>query len=227
MAEPRLPASDDRTVIIGATGSGKSQFGVWLLSTRDWDRRAWVVLDFKGEKLFAELGLTPWAIENGVPTEAGIYWVRVIPNSDAEVSKFFYDCYVAENVGIFIDETYMLPYQDKWVRACLTQGRSKNIEIIALTQRPVRIDVFFFSEASFMGIMNIRLKKDRDRVAEYTDGLVIKRLPQYHCLWYDVVNDYSVIFEPVPPPDQLIEAFREQIEEVEEAQQTEDEIKVL
>ena len=217
-----LPGSDERTVIIGATGSGKTQFGVWLLSTRDFDRRRWFVLDFKGEKLFAELGLTPWAINSPLPESPGIYWLRILPGQESEVSQFFLNCYNSENVGIYIDEGYMLPYQDRWVRACLTQGRSKNIEIICLTQRPVKIDVFFFSEASFFGVFNLRVKDDKKRVSEYMDGLEIPRLPRFHCLWYQVAVDQSVVFEPVPPANVLIEAFREEIEEAEQAAEIED-----
>lgn len=209
---------------MGATGSGKTQFGVWLLHNRDWDKRRWFVLDFKGEKLFSQIGLEPMNLTDELPKEPGIYWIRVIPGSDDEVSNFFLRCYESENCGIFIDETYMLPYQNKWVRACLTQGRSKNIEIIALTQRPVKIDVFFFSEASYMSIFNIRLEMDRKRVKEYTDGLEIKRLPQYHSLWYDVNNDVSVEFEPVPPPKILIDNFIEDLEIVEMQPKSESEI---
>jgi len=210
-----LPDSDDRTVVMGATGSGKTQFAVWLLHTRDWNKRRWFVLDFKGEKLFAQLNLTPLELTAPLPNEPGIYWIRIIPGTEMDVSNFFLRCYEAENCGILIDETYMLPYQDRWVRACLTQGRSKNIEIIACTQRPVKIDVFFFSEASYMSIFNIRLKADRDRIRDFTDGLEIKRLPPYHSLWYDVNLDNSVIFKPVPPPDILVSNFNDEIEEAE------------
>lgn len=214
----RLPESDDRTLIIGATGSGKTNAGVWLLHTRDWHKRPWVILDFKGEKLFRELDLTPLNLTDKLPTEAGIYWVRILPSQENEVSEFFMRCYEHENIGIYIDEGYMLPYQDRWVRACLTQGRSKNIELICLTQRPVRIDVFFLSEASFIGIFSLRVKDDRKRVSEYMNGAEIRVLPQYHWSWYDVVNDKLTTFQPVPPPSKLVEQFKVDLEEFEEVQ---------
>ncbi len=215
-----LPKSDERTVIIGATGSGKTNFGTWLLHTRDWWRRVWFVLDFKGEKLFGELELIPWRFGDPWPENPGLYWVRILPGEEELVSQFFLACYNNENVGVYIDEGYMLPYQDKWVRACLTQGRSKNIELICLTQRPVKIDVFFFSEASYFGVFNLRVKEDKKRVSEYMDGLEIKRLPQYYCLWYDVAHDESTIFEPVPAPDEIIKLFREDLEELEQLEES-------
>lgn len=215
MAEIRLPKSDDRTVIIGPTGSGKTQFGVFLLLSRDWYKRRWFILDFKGEQLFTQLGLTPWDISAPLPSDPGLYWIRVLPGDEALVSNFFFRCYESGNCGIYTDEGYMLPYKDRWVKTCLTQGRSKNIEMITLTQRPVLIDLFFFSEASFFSVFSLRVKDDRKRVSEFMNGLEIKALPRYHSLWYDVVNDSYTTFKPVPPAPELIAAFRDEIEEAE------------
>ena len=122
---PELPKSDERTVIIGATGSGKTQFAVWLLSTRDFYRRPWFVIDFKGEKLFPKMMLTPFDLNSPLPYEPGLYWIRVLPGEEEAIGEFFKRCYERENVGIYTDEGYMLPYQDKWVRACLTMGRPR------------------------------------------------------------------------------------------------------
>lgn len=182
------------------------------------------MLDFKGEELFAALDLTPWDITQPLPVEPGIYWLRVLPGQESDVSQFFLNCYNTTDILIFTDEGYMLPYQDRWVRACLTQGRSKRIEMITLTQRPVKIDVFFLSEASYMGVFRLNVKDDRKRVSEYMDGLEIPRLPSFHCLWYDVALDDATVFEPVPPARELIEAFREEIEEAEIVQENEDRI---
>ncbi len=205
----RFPASDERTVIIGATGSGKTQFGVYLLATRDYHRRPWFILDFKGEKLFPLLEMTPFSLGDPLPTEPGLYWIRIIPGEDEAVSNFFLQVYNQENCGIFIDEGYMLPYQDKWFRALQTQGRSKNVEVITLTQRPARLDLTIFSEASFFCVFTVTLKDDKKRIYEFTEGLEIKRLPKYHSLWYDVGANEHVIFEPCPPADKLVEIFRD------------------
>jgi len=227
VAEINLPNETDRTVVIGATGSGKTRFGVWLLSVRLLPHRRHFVLDFKGEELFARLGLTPWPIDAPLPTEPGVYWLRILPGQEAEVSNFFLNCYNTFDILIYTDEGYMLPYQDRWVRACLTQGRSKRIEMITLTQRPVKIDVFFMSEASYFSVFRLNVKDDRKRVSEYMDGMEIPRLPRFHSLWYDVALDASVTFEPVPDDAALIEAFREEIEEQEQAAEKQDGIITL
>lgn len=222
-----LPGADDRTVVIGATGSGKTRFSAWLLSVLMRPDRRHFVMDFKGEKLFSLLNLTPFNISDELPSDPGVYWIRILPGQETEVSQFFLRCYNTENILIYIDEAYMLPYQDRWIRACLTQGRSKNIAIIACTQRPVKIDVFFFSEAQYFGVFRLNVKDDRKRVSEYMDGREIPRLPKYHCLWYDVSEDNAVVFEPVPSDDDLVEAFAEEIEEMaqfEEIEEIEDRI---
>lgn len=216
MANVNLPQTDDRTVIIGPTGSGKTRFGVWLLTTRDWERRVWFILDFKGEKLFTLLNLTPFSLTDEMPTEPGLYWIRILPGDENLVSEFFRRCFERGNCGIYTDEGYMLPYKDRWIRACLTQGRSRNIEMITLTQRPVLMDVFFFSEAQFFAVFSLRVKDDRKRVSEFMNGLEITALPRYHSLWYDVVNDSHVTFEPVPKDSVLIEAFAFEENEAEE-----------
>lgn len=224
MADVRLPTASDRTVVIGATGSGKTRFAVWLSSVRLEPYRRHFFLDFKGEQLFPLLDMTPWAIDAELPTEPGVYWIRILPGQEQEVSQFFLNCYNSSDIFIMIDETYMLPYQDRWVRACLTQGRSKRIEIIACTQRPVKIDVFFFSEASFISLFRLGVKDDRKRVSEYMDGREIPRLPEFHSLWYDVAKDEAVTLQPVPGDAVLIEAFREEVEEVAAAPEPEDRI---
>lgn len=203
-----LPNSDSRTTVIGATGSGKTQFATWLLSTRDYFRRPWFILDFKGEKLFSRLGFVPFNLGDELPDEPNLYWIRILPGSDELVSAFFQQIYMKENCGIYIDEGFMLPYQDKWIRACLTQGRSKNIEMICLTQRPVKIDIWFLSEASYLAVFNLNVKDDKKRVSEYMDGLTIRRLPKFYCLWYDVAENEHVIFEPVPEASEIIETFQ-------------------
>jgi hypothetical protein len=223
----RLPGDSDRTVVIGATGSGKTRMGVWLLSVRLQPNRRHFVLDFKGEELFTHLNLTPWPIDAPLPTEPGVYWIRILPGQENEVSQFFLNCYNTTNILIYTDEGYMLPYQDRWVRACLTQGRSKLIEMITLTQRPVKLDVFFMSEATFFSVFRLNVKDDRKRVSEYMDGLEIPRLPRFHSLWYDVALDESVTFQPVPDDAALIEAFREEVEEVEKVRENEDRIIAL
>jgi len=207
-----LPSPDNRTVVIGSTGSGKTQFAVWLLSTRLSRKRIWVIFDFKVDKLLGQLDAIEWTLKQKPPTQPGVYIIRPLPGDDLLVSLFLRNCWAQEDIGIYIDEGYMVPKFapnfHRWFRACLTQGRSKNLEMIILSQRPVWMDKFVFTEASFFALFKLNSIEDRKYVSNFLDGTKYKVLPKYHCLWYDVDNQQTSIFKPVPSADTLIAIFQ-------------------
>jgi hypothetical protein len=210
MAE--LPTSDKRTSVIGSTGSGKTQFAVWLLSTRDFHIRPWVIFDFKGDKLIGELGAIPISLNSPPPKAPGLYIIRPLPGDEHLVSAFLMKCWAQEYIGIYIDEGYMLPKLDRWFRACLTQGRSKLIEMIILSQRPVWMDKYVFTEANYFAVFKLNSIEDRKHVSNFLDGNRPTVLPKYHCLWYDVDRQQADIFQPVPSADELISTFARRLE---------------
>jgi DNA helicase HerA-like ATPase len=207
----KLPSSDNRTAVIGSTGSGKTQFSVWLLSTRDFTRRPWVIFDFKGDALLEDIGAKEITL-HAPPKEPGLYIVRPLPGDEYLVSNFFYKCWAQENVGIYIDEGYMVPKNDRWFRACLTQGRSKHIEMIVCSQRPVFLDKFVFTESNFFVIFNMNYAEDRKHVAAYLDNKRPGLLPKYHSLWYNVGDQRSNVLGPVPDAETLIATFQKRLD---------------
>jgi hypothetical protein len=211
-----LPSSDSRTTIVGATGSGKTQAGVWLLSTRDYHLRPWFILDYKGDKLIHDIDMIPFNFGDPWPIIPGLYRISILPGQEEEISDFFLQAYTMGHCGIYIDEGMALNKYDRWVKACLTQGRSKFIEIIFLTQRPANVAVEFFSEASFLWIFNLNVKADKQRIYDYTDGIELTRLPRYHSLWYDVALNESVTFQPVPSSQEIVKIFSDYEEEKQE-----------
>ncbi len=205
-----LPAPDSRTVFVGSTGSGKTQAAIWMLSTRDYKNRPWFVVDFKGDKLIKQLetvGAFEIGIDDSPPTEAGIYIIRPLPNQEENLSLFFERLYYMENCGVYIDEGTMVKKNDPWVRALLTQGRSKEIELIICTQRPVWLDKYVFTEASYFGIFRLNSLDDRKEIKTYLGGLLPNELPSYHWLWYMVNDQKHVEFEPVPEAEKIIGSF--------------------
>jgi len=206
-----LPSPDNRTVVIGSTSSGKTQFAVWLLSTRNFDVKPWIILDFKKDKLLAKLGATEWSLRKKPPKQPGLYLIQPLPGDDMLVSLFMRNCWAQEDIGIYIDEGYMMPKFapnfHRWFRACLTQGRSKKIEMIILSQRPVWMDKFVFTEASFFALFKLNSMEDRKYVSNFLDGTKYKVLPKYHCLWYDVDNQVTSVFKPVPMAQGLLSIF--------------------
>lgn len=206
-----LPRYDKRTTIIGSTGSGKTQLAVWLLSSRDFNVRPWIIFDFKGDSLIEEierLGGKEISIYGPVPTKPGIYIVRPIPQKDDKaVENFLWGIWQQTNVGVYVDEGYMLGNRNPALNACLTQGRSKHIEMMILSQRPVWMSKFVFSEANYFAVMNLTLEDDRKYVSGYVNGQKINLLKPYHSLWYCADDQTGSILKPVPDRDALLMRF--------------------
>jgi DNA helicase HerA-like ATPase len=205
----REPGPTDRTAIIGRTGSGKTVAAVWLLSRSDFDERPWVVLDYKGDKLINSIARAERITHSDeLPDLPGIYLMRVTPGDEELVDEWFRRVWERENVGIFVDEGYMVGSRDRWFNACLTQGRSKNISMLILTQRPVWLSRFVFSESDFFMVFDLTHTKDADKVAEYIRDderrLLERDLPKFHSFYYDVSERHLEICGPVPKSDELL-----------------------
>jgi len=210
-----LPRYDKRTAVIGSTGSGKTQFAVWLLSTTDFDQRPCFIFDFKGDELIADieaLGGTEISVYSAPPRKPGIYIVRPIPERDDKaVIGFLWSLWQMENCIIYVDEGYMLGARNPALNACLTQGRSKHIQMIILSQRPVWMSKFVFSEANYFAVMNLTLEDDRKFVSGYVGGQKIDLLPAYHCLWYEADKQKGAILKPVPSREELLKRFENRL----------------
>lgn len=207
----RLPKPTNRTSIVGSTGSGKTCFAVWLLSSRDYHNRPCFIFDFKGDELLARIPAQEISIAKKPPKEPGLYIVRPLPGDEELVSEFLMRIWAMENSIIYIDEGYMLPKAGKWFRACLTQGRSKKIEMIVLSQRPVWMDKYVFTEADFFAVFRLNSIDDRKHLRNFLDGSEVKPLAEYHCHWYDVGENRLSVFAPCPTGDEIIARFERRV----------------
>lgn len=209
----RLPDTTQRIVIVGRTGTGKTQGGVWHLSNMNYAEMPWVIFDWKRDKLIAQLPATEIALGE-VPEKPGLYVVHPLPGQDEEVDAYLWQLWSRENIGIFVDEGYMLD-KSKAYRAIQTQGRSKHIPTITLSQRPNNLDRFIFSEADFYQVYALNDLNDRKRVAEWMPLEDDKghqydskyKLPKYHAWYYDVSNNDLVILSPVPKAEDIVARF--------------------
>lgn len=147
-----------------------------------------------------------------MPEKPGLYVVRPIPERDDKaVQEFLWKIWARGSIGVYVDEGYMLGQRNAALNACLTQGRSKHIEMMILSQRPVWMSKFVFSEANFFAIMNLTLEDDRKFVSGYVGGDKINLLPKYHSYWYSADDQAGAVLAPVPSRDALLARFAERL----------------
>jgi hypothetical protein len=221
-----LPADDERVIVIGHTGSGKTQLGGWLLSTKKLMSRPHFIVDYKGDDLLNSLK-NAREIDFEVPKKPGLYILHTSLDLADETEKWMRDLWARENLHLYVDEGYMLPQPRKGAfDALLTQGRGKGISITTLTQRPTQMTRFAFSEASHVSTFHLTDERDWQTVEKIVPrgfknwlpagmqppGTDETELPEYYSRWYTVRNRARYILRPVPDADSIRSAIDGQLE---------------
>jgi DNA helicase HerA-like ATPase len=210
----RLPQSDDRIAILGKTGSGKTVAGLWHLSKQDIDQRPWIIIDFKGDKNILAIDRAQ-AIDystNLSKLKPGLYILSVMPDEEEALDAWFVRLWSAENIGVMVDEGFMVGQRSRGFNMCLIQGRSKHITMIILSQRPVWMSRYVLSEASFIQMYGLNDRKDALTVKGFVEDKeiggrevsVLNRLPRYQSYYYDVAKDDLMVLAPVPMVDEIL-----------------------
>lgn len=206
----KFPGNHDRLAVIGRTGSGKTQAAAWHLSGKNFRKQPWLITNTKGDPLLNEIGAIPGVrnIEiDETPEEPGLYMVSPLPDQGEELDALFKRIWQKQNCGVYIDEGYMIDMTDG-LNALLTQGRSRLIPMIVLSQRPAWLSKFVFSEADFIQLFHLQHEGDRKNVAQFVPFDTKYRLPRFHSYWYNVGDNEIVEFAPVPPRAKILESFK-------------------
>lgn len=231
MTDVRGPDDEQRTVVLGRTGSGKSVFSIALLSTRSFDEMPWVIIDYKGETLIEKIRkvckskIKTISVHDKPPTKPGLYWMKPTPKvDDGAMEAWLWAVWKNGSTGLFIDEGYALPQKDAF-DAILTQGRSLRIPVICLYQRPAWMSRFAVAQADFFAVFSQNDKRDLKTTNEFvsvparytTSGgkevevTVYSKLPKYHCFWHDVAGEKSSVLHPAPGPEEIISTFKRRL----------------
>lgn len=223
----RVPDSTNRTVVIGRTGSGKTVFGVELLSLQNFHEMPWVIIDFKGDELINKVvsqnKVREISVKGSPPKSPGLYVMYPKPLVDDELlEKWLMKCWAQESIGLYIDEGYALPRMGKTqaFTLILTQGRSKNVPVIILYQRPVFMNLFSIAQANFFAVFDQNIETDLKKTAEFItpaitpDGRkisVFTKLPNYYSLWHDVSEGRTNVLLPTPGERSTLQRFRDRL----------------
>jgi hypothetical protein len=172
--------------------------------------KPWLIVDYKGDDLLSSIGAEEIKV-GGKIGKSGVYIVHPVRSEETQeaMEEWFWQIHRRENIGVLFDEGYMIGKngRSEAFDTLLTQGRSKKISCIVLTQRPVRVSQFVFSEANFFMAFDLHQPDDRKRVDEYIPGYKGISLPEYHSLWFDVKKKKKAILKPVPEADQILDVF--------------------
>lgn len=216
MSNFKLPTYKQRLAVMGKTGSGKTQFANWILSHSPFDKQPYIIVDYKGDDLIAQIDRArEIGLNESLPKQPGIYVVRPRPSDEEEVEDWLWKVWDREKIGLYFDEAYMVPDKGA-LRSILTQGRSKRIPAIILTQRPAFISRFVFSEADLFAVFHLNDEIDHKKIRGFTPQNSFwdlkNRLPDYFSRWYDVGQDVSLRLSPVPPGEEILARFERRLE---------------
>jgi len=221
MANPkdfRLPRTDEHLAVLGCTGSGKTTLASWVLSKAPFDQMPYIAIDYKGDELLGAIErIREIGVHENIPKKPGLYVIRPLPSDVEEIERWLWKVWSQGETGLYIDEAYLLPDKEA-IKNILAQGRSLRIPVIAASQRPVSVPRSIFSEASHIAVFRLNDNRDKKTVREFTpDGMIEKRLPDFHSFWYNVkdhkANDPTPYFvlNPVPMADEIVDVINERL----------------
>lgn len=219
------PTDEQRTIILGRTGSGKTFFACHLFSGQNFHEMPWVIIDYKGDSLINTIVKQNKIKEvkptEKPPTKPGIYIMHPRPHLDDEaLENWLMRVWAQENIGLYIDEGYALP-QKAAFDMILTQGRSKKIPVIALYQRPVYMSRFAVAQADFFAAFDQNDERDLKTTQAFIkpavapDGseiTVYYELDRYYCLWYNVSEGKTSVLRPAPARNAILATFRDRLQ---------------
>lgn len=207
----RFPTDTQRLSVLGATGTGKTVAAGWHLSHRDFHVRPWLIYNWKGDEFLDSIPYVRHIGLNELPKTPGVYMAHPRPDEEEAVEWQMWQIWERGGMGVFIDEGYMVGQRNRGYRALLTQGRSKQVPMIVLAQRPSWLDKFTFTESEFFQVFRLQFDGDVDSVRGFIRNYQDEPLPDFYSRYFDVGRNELLTLQPVPKPDVILATFERRL----------------
>ena len=178
--------NDQRVVIVGATGSGKTLLAKHFLQSLN----RILVIDPKHT-----FHLDGFQVRRNLPA-FGSQWrmiYRPKRDDDGNMSDLLRKLFKLKNVTIYCDELATLSEMYKETTETLGDiartGRERHVSVWTALQRPRWVPRVFFTEAESMFIFNLRSSEDRDYMAKFTDPIVNEPIEKFSFWYYHPDNE--------------------------------------
>lgn len=190
----------ERSFVVGMTGSGKTTLVYQLLRFRRQVLAFDPKIGFRPDKWRGwKFVRTVKQLERAANQPQKFPKIVYQPNEHemfdpACHNAFFELVYKRENCTCYVDEMILCTFNNDlpfYYKACLTQGRAKNIEMINGTQRPMNIPQWTLSEAEHFYVFRLQLPQDREKIGGLISlgrqgDEIIKSLPKRRFLYYSL-----------------------------------------
>lgn len=200
-----------RMLIVGRTGSGKTQLLRWLLDGRL--PTPAIVINTKGDEAFDDV--TDVVVSDGRELwEQGNPWltrdgnVNLIPQPELAVNEAFLDDLLKfifinyRRVSVLIDEISMVtstPRAGPGLTNILSRGRSRGITTVSAMQRPVGLPRPFLTETDRLAAFRLIDRRDREALSNVLPNFDDLDLPPRFWFYiYDVQQELLKLHKPVP-----------------------------
>ncbi len=190
---------NDRAILIGATGSGKTTLARYLVED---DAKPYSVTydakisesigKWEGHQFYDDFDSLTEAKERRL-----IFRPSFLESVDKQQQELFFAwIYERWYTRLYIDEAYALLggiNPSFYLQAILSRGRERGISTIIATQRPKRIPLITLSESEHVFLFRLNMVEDRIRAYELTgiDPLDQTSLRNYEFFYFNALSGKS------------------------------------
>ena len=202
---PTSPSDTEHIAIAGMTGSGKTVAALNMLSYRNFDNMAWIIIDHKGDDNIARLPAEKLKLNPVFLPNKGLYVVRpsIRREDRADLEELLERIFKHGKIGVYVDEGHLLGPSEA-IRTMFVAGRSKKVPMIWTSQRANWIDTFIWAQSTFYRVFKLQTAKDIKAVQEnWPERWQVPA--QFHSWYYDGKQGKVFYLAPSENMDRTIE----------------------